>query len=89
MSSLLRLYLAMLLAAVVAGCGLQENGTGAFWHNGGTGGYSSYALFNPQEDYSVVVLINTTIDQAGSFADRLGEHLAERLSGKPALSLRE
>jgi hypothetical protein len=35
------------------------------------------------------VLFNTTIDQAGSFADRLGEHLAERLSGKPALSLRE
>jgi CubicO group peptidase (beta-lactamase class C family) len=68
---------------------LFQTKSGAFWHNGGTGGYSSYALFNPQEDYSVVVLFNTTIDQAGSFADRLGEHLAERLSGKPALSLRE
>jgi CubicO group peptidase (beta-lactamase class C family) len=68
---------------------LFETKSGAFWHNGGTGGYSSYSLFNPQEDYAVVVLFNTTINQTGSFADRLGEHLAERLSGKPAISLRE
>jgi CubicO group peptidase (beta-lactamase class C family) len=63
--------------------------TGGFWHNGATGGYSSYALFNPQEDYAVVVLFNTTISGSGSFADQLGEHVAERLSGKPAISLRE
>lgn len=68
---------------------LFDTKTGAFWHNGGTGGYSSYSLFNPREDYLVVVLFNTTIDQTGSFADPLGEHLAERLSGKPALALRE
>ena len=62
--------------------------SGAYWHNGGTGGFSSYALFNPQEDYALVVLFNTTVNQTGSFADRLGEHIAERLSGKPAISLK-
>jgi CubicO group peptidase (beta-lactamase class C family) len=67
---------------------LVDTKTGTFWHNGATGGYSSYALFNPQEDYVVVVLFNTTIGPNGSFADQLGEHIAERLSGKPALSLR-
>jgi D-alanyl-D-alanine-carboxypeptidase/D-alanyl-D-alanine-endopeptidase len=68
---------------------LVETKTGNFWHNGATGGYSSYALFNPQEDYAVVVLFNTTIRGSGSFADQLGEHVAERLSGKSAISLRE
>jgi len=61
--------------------------TGTYWHNGATGGYSSYALFNPKENYAVVVLFNTTIGKGGSFADRLGEHIAERLSGKRAISL--
>jgi len=64
-----------------------ETATGRFWHNGATGGYSSYAVFNPKEDYAVVVLFNTTIGGAGSFADRLGEHIAERLSGRPVISL--
>ena len=61
--------------------------TGAYWHNGATGGYSSYALFDPQADYALVVLCNTTIGANGSFADALGEHIAGRLSGRPALSL--
>jgi CubicO group peptidase (beta-lactamase class C family) len=68
---------------------LFETKTGAFWHNGATGGYSSYALFHPQEDYAVVVLFNATIGGGGSFADQLGEHIAQRLSGKPAISLKE
>ncbi len=68
---------------------LFETGTGRFWHNGGTGGYSSYAVFNPKEDYAVVVLFNTTISGNGSFADRLGQHVAERLSGRPAVSLHD
>jgi CubicO group peptidase (beta-lactamase class C family) len=63
--------------------------TGNFWHNGGTGGYSSYALFSPDEDFALVVLYNTTLGANGSFADRLGEHLEERLSGKAALVLGE
>jgi CubicO group peptidase (beta-lactamase class C family) len=68
---------------------LFETKTGNYWHNGGTGGYSSYAFFNPKEDYAAVVLFNTTLGSDGSFADRLGEHIAERLSGKPAISLKE
>jgi CubicO group peptidase (beta-lactamase class C family) len=66
---------------------LYQTGTGSFWHNGGTGGFSSYALFNPNEDFVVVVLYNTTLGANGSFADSLGEHVAARLSGKPAISL--
>jgi CubicO group peptidase (beta-lactamase class C family) len=60
--------------------------TGSFWHNGGTGGYSSYALFNPEKDYAVVVL-----DNAGPgpdmFADKLGAHIEQRLTGLPAETL--
>jgi serine-type D-Ala-D-Ala carboxypeptidase/endopeptidase len=66
---------------------LFQTNTGTYWHDGGTGGYSSYALFNPKEDYAAVVLFNTTITATGSFANLLGEHIAERLSGKLAVSL--
>jgi CubicO group peptidase (beta-lactamase class C family) len=61
--------------------------TGDYWHNGATGGYSSYAFFNPQADYAAVVLLNTTLGSNGSYADRLGQHISQRLAGKPAISL--
>ncbi len=61
--------------------------SGDYWHNGGTGGYSSYAFFNPKGDYAAVVLLNTTLGQKGSFADRVGQHISQRLAGKPAISL--
>jgi D-alanyl-D-alanine-carboxypeptidase/D-alanyl-D-alanine-endopeptidase len=62
--------------------------SGTYWHNGGTGGYSSYAFFNPKEDQAGVVLFNTTINLSGtSFADAVGQHLEQRLRGKPAISL--
>jgi CubicO group peptidase (beta-lactamase class C family) len=68
---------------------LYNNGTGSYWHNGGTGGFSSYVLFNPKGDYAVVVLFNTTVGgPGGSFADRLGEHVSQRMTGKPAISLK-
>jgi CubicO group peptidase (beta-lactamase class C family) len=66
---------------------IYNTNTGNYWHNGATGGYSSCALFNHERDYGVVVLYNTTISAKGSFADRLGEHVSQRLSGKPAVSL--
>jgi serine-type D-Ala-D-Ala carboxypeptidase/endopeptidase len=67
---------------------LSNADTGSYWHNGATGGYSSYALFNPKGNYALVVLFNTSIGgPSGSFADRLGEHISQRLSGKPAISL--
>jgi D-alanyl-D-alanine-carboxypeptidase/D-alanyl-D-alanine-endopeptidase len=74
-------------AQQVALAWLYDPATGNFWHNGGTGGYSAYAFFNPKGDYAAVVLVNTTIGQRGSSADRIGEHLSERLAGKPAISL--
>jgi CubicO group peptidase (beta-lactamase class C family) len=61
--------------------------SGNYWHNGATGGYSAYEFFNPKGDYAAVVLLNTTIGDRGSFADRIGEHISERLAGKPAISL--
>jgi CubicO group peptidase (beta-lactamase class C family) len=71
----------------VAFAWLYGKSTQTYWHNGATGGYSSYALFNPKEDFAAVVLFNTTVGPNGSFADILGEHIEERLSGKPAISL--
>lgn len=68
---------------------LFESESGNYWHNGATGGYSSYAFFNPKGDYAAVVLLNTTIGNTGSFADRLGQHISQRLAGKPAVSLVE
>jgi len=68
---------------------LFETATGNFWHNGATGAYSSYALFNPKEDFAVIVLFNTTISANGSFADALGQHIAQRLTGQPAVLLRD
>jgi len=61
--------------------------TGEYWHNGGTGGYSSYAFFNKNADYAAIVLSNTAPGKNGSFADRVGKHISERLEGKPAISL--
>jgi tetratricopeptide (TPR) repeat protein len=62
---------------------LYVTSTGSYWHNGGTGGYSSLAFFNPKTDRAVVVLVNTS----GDFADLLGQHIGQRLAGKPAISL--
>jgi len=61
--------------------------TGTYWHNGGTGGFNTYAFFNPKQDCAAVVLFNTTVLSNGGFADRLGQHIAQRLSGKPAVTL--
>jgi len=64
-----------------------ETETGNYWHNGVTGGYSSYAFFNPKGDYAAVVLLNTSVGENRSFADRMGTHIGQRLAGKPAISL--
>ena len=56
-----------------------------YWHNGGTAGYTSYASFDPEGNSAVVVLMNTS---GGGFAGQLGEHIRQRLAGKPAISLK-
>ena len=58
---------------------------GYYWHNGGTGGYSSYAFFDPKHDCAGIVLFNTTV--VGSFADLLGTHVRQRLIGEAPVSV--
>lgn len=45
-------------------------GTDIYWHNGGTGGYRTFAGFNPAAKTGVVVLCNTFFD-----TDDLGYHI--------------
>lgn len=66
---------------------LLENKTGNYWHNGATAAYSSYAFFNPTQNFAAVVLLNTSPGVNGSFAEVLGRHVYQRLSGQAALSL--
>jgi CubicO group peptidase (beta-lactamase class C family) len=60
---------------------------GFYWHNGGTGGYSSYAFFDPANDCAGVVLFNGTVGAGASFADSLGAHVRQRMAGEAPLSL--
>lgn len=60
---------------------------GDYWHNGGTGGHTACAFFNPKGDYAGVVLVNVGPGPRGSFADLLGRHISQRFAGKPAISL--
>ena len=66
---------------------LYQPDTGNYWHNGATAAHSMYAFFNPKGDYAAVVLYNTSPGVHGSFAEVLGRHISQRLSGKPAISL--
>ena len=50
------------------------------------GGFTSYACFDPRRDFAAVVLVNA---HSATFPiiGFLGEHVRQRLSGEPALSL--
>jgi D-alanyl-D-alanine-carboxypeptidase/D-alanyl-D-alanine-endopeptidase len=65
---------------------LRDDATGSYSHDGSTGGYSSIAIFNPEKDYAVVVLYNGPAGEA-DFAVKVGEHVVQRLTGKPAVNL--
>ena len=60
--------------------------SGRYWHNGATGGFSAYATFDLEKDFAVIVLCSCSVDE-GSFADDLGKHVVQRLTGKPAATL--
>ncbi len=60
--------------------------SGEYWHNGATGGFSSFTLFDPEKDFGVIVLANRSIDD-GEFADDIGKHVVARLLGKPAQTI--
>ncbi len=66
---------------------LYQAETGNYWHNGATAAHSMYAFFNPKGDYAAVVLYNTSPGVQGSFAEVLGRHISQRLSGRQAISL--
>ncbi len=57
-----------------------------WFREGVTGGYSSNAFFSPQGDFAAVVLLNNG-PSIGSSADRLAEHIRQRLMGEPAMPL--
>ena len=61
-----------------------EPTNGVFWHNGGTGGFTSYAFFQPDRKLAGVVLVN----RSSALADALGMQIASLLLGKPANPLR-
>jgi CubicO group peptidase (beta-lactamase class C family) len=60
--------------------------TGVYGHNGATGGFSSYACFNPRRDFAAAVFLNAA-PVSFPFIEFLGEHVRQRLSGEAALSL--
>jgi CubicO group peptidase (beta-lactamase class C family) len=60
--------------------------TGVYEHGGGTGGFTSFAFFDPQRDFAAVALMNAT-PVAFPFIEVLEEHVRQRLAGEPALSL--
>jgi CubicO group peptidase (beta-lactamase class C family) len=60
--------------------------TGFYGHGGATGGFTSYACFDPHRDLAAVVLLNAA-PVTFPFIEVLGEHVRQRLSGEPALSL--
>lgn len=61
--------------------------TGCYWHDGATGGYTSYLFFSPAGQHAGVVLRNHGPRLTGS-PDLVGEHIRQRFAGEPAVSLR-
>ncbi len=60
--------------------------TGFYEHGGATGGFSAYAGFDPRRDVAAVVLFNAA-PITFPFIEVLSEHVRQRLTGEPALSL--
>ena len=63
-----------------------DSEAGVYEHGGATGGFSSFAFFDPRRDFGGVVLLNAA-PISFPFIEVLGEHVIGRLAGKPALSL--
>lgn len=60
--------------------------TGVYFHNGATGGYTSYAFFNAKKDHAAVVLMNTSGADA-FLTGFLADHIRQRFEGRPAVTL--
>jgi CubicO group peptidase (beta-lactamase class C family) len=61
------------------GLGWQIDGTGRYWHNGGTGGFHSFIGFDPKTKRGVVILASTSV----TLVDHLSEVLYKVLDGAP------
>lgn len=73
--------------AKIAYAWFVDSETGNFTHEGGTGGYTSYAFFNPQHRHAAVVLTNLAVGPDGMFANWIGTHVQRRLAGKEGYKL--
>lgn len=58
----------------------DRHGTKIIWHNGGTGGYRSFAGFAPEKKMGVVILTNSDTD-----LDAVGLHILEPKYDLPAI----
>jgi D-alanyl-D-alanine-carboxypeptidase/D-alanyl-D-alanine-endopeptidase len=56
----------------------REGASAALWHNGATGGYTSYVALVPQSRFALVVLGNTS-----SPVEEVGEQLLRKLCPRP------
>ena len=65
---------------------LYEEANGTYWHDGGTGGYTSMVAFQPANDRAVVVLYNREDigTSAVPFTQRAAANVLALLSGTPA-----
>jgi len=55
-------------------------------HNGGTGGYSSFTRFCPEQDWGYIVLYNRDSPDP-RFVDLVGVHITQLLMGQPTIPL--
>lgn len=60
-----------------------------YWHDGGTGGYTSLVIFNPKKDRAIVVLYNCEDMTPGrpQLVERVAANVAALLDGKAAMGL--
>lgn len=72
--------------AQIALAWLYDADHGTYRHGGATAGFTSHAFFNPPADCAAVVLMNSGPNRLLS-ADVIAEHIRQRLSGEPAISL--
>ncbi|HXD89611.1 MAG TPA: serine hydrolase, partial [Candidatus Binataceae bacterium] len=65
------------------------NPKGAYAHEGGTGGYTSLAAFNPAQDRALIVLYNraNTDLAAPQLVERIAENIDQLMTGKPSIPL--
>jgi CubicO group peptidase (beta-lactamase class C family) len=82
-----RLYADAVMGRRIALAWLYDPASETYWHDGATGGYTSYAFFSPARRWAGVVLLNHGPRVAGS-PDLIGQHIRQRFAGEPAVSLK-